>query len=255
VPQVRQRRKVKRNPPISRKQKKAMKYKAVIFDLFGTLVKNFSVHQYEGSLGHMASMLSAPEGDFIRLWYDTFNQRCIGELKSTMDNIRYICRELGVTPTDDDIMEAASIRNALTRNTLEPSQETLDTLAGLKAKGLKIGLVTDCSSEAPATWPDTSFAPLFDETIFSCQVGLKKPDPRIFRLVCERLRVEPEDCLYVGDGSSNELTGAAAVGMHPVLIRDPEEDTSLTHRVDFEGESWKGQVITSLKEILDLVEQ
>ena len=114
-------------------------------------------------------------------------------------------------------------------------------------------MVTDCSSEVPAIWPSTCFAPLFDIAIFSCRVGLKKPDPRIYNLAVEGLGIESEDCLYVGDGSSQELTGAASVGMSPVLIRDLDENSTEVHRVDAEGEKWEGQVITSLKQVLTLV--
>jgi putative hydrolase of the HAD superfamily len=83
-------------------------------------------------------------------------------------------------------------------------------------------------------------------------VSLKKPDPRIYRLACENLGVTPEQVLYVGDGSSNELTGATVVGMHPVQIQDPGE-TADTHFVDKE-QDWTGPVITSLSEVLDIVQ-
>ena len=72
-----------------------MKYKAVIFDLFGTLVKNFTVQQHEGTLGQMAEILSAPRDEFIQLWYGTFTMRCLGELKTPEENVEYVCRELG----------------------------------------------------------------------------------------------------------------------------------------------------------------
>ncbi len=90
-------------------------------------------------------------------------------------------------------------------------------------------------------------------TVFSCEVGLKKPDPRIYQLVAKQLAVKPESCLYIGDGSSNELSGATAVGMHPVLILDPREDSSSMHRIDAETDRWNGPVISSLKEVLELV--
>ena len=50
----------------------------------------------------------------------------------------------------------------------------------------------------------------------SCELGLKKPDPRIFQLCTERLSLSPEECLYVGDGGSHELEAAKAFGMHPL---------------------------------------
>ena len=85
----------------------------------------------------------------------------------------------------------------------------------------------------------------------SCVVGMKKPDPQIYLLVCEKLGVNPEDCVYVGDGGSNELTGAAGVGMYPVMIQDPGEDED-THVVDKE-KSWNGPVISTLNEILRIL--
>jgi putative hydrolase of the HAD superfamily len=233
---------------------KRMKYKAVIFDLFGTLVKNYTVRQHEGTLTEMAAILDAPADEFIRLWYGTFDMRCLGELKTPEENVEYVCRELSIAVDKNLVEKAALIRYTLTRNTLVPLSGAIDVLSSLKKQGIKIGLVSDCSSEAPKVWPDTSFSPLFDITIFSCTEGVKKPDPRIYKLAAEKLGVNSEDCLYVGDGSSNELTGAAAVGMHPVLILDPEEDSPATHRVDFEGDRWTGPVISSLNEVLNIVQ-
>ena len=50
-----------------------MKYAAVIFDLFGTLVDNFSAREYESVLMQMASVLAVPYDDLARLWFDTSN--------------------------------------------------------------------------------------------------------------------------------------------------------------------------------------
>ncbi len=230
-----------------------MKYAAVIFDLFGTLINNFSTQQHEGVLRQMATVLSAPSEDFVRLWYETFNDRCMGILKTPEDNIDYVCRKLGVPVEDTRRSLAARIRLNLTVSSMTPVPESIAVLSHLKSEGYKTGLVTDCSAEVPAIWQDTPFAPLFDVTVFSCVVGLKKPDPRIYQLAAERLGIEPSSCLYIGDGSSQELTGADAVGMHPVLIHDPEEDTSTIHRVNAEAEEWDGPVISSLKEVLELV--
>ena len=230
-----------------------MKYKAVIFDLFGTLIHNFNTEEYQTVLRSMASVLLASSDDFIRLWNETFSDRCTGILKSPEGNIEYVCRELGVSIDSDQTSEAALIRYAQTRSTLIPAPGAIETLTRLRMEGYKTGLVTDCSDEAPSIWPDTPFAPLFDVTVFSCQAGIKKPDPRIYRLAAKQLEVEPENCLYVGDGSSQELTGAAAVGMHPVLIRDPEEDSSTVHRVNSENEEWDGPVISTLSEVPDLL--
>ena len=231
-----------------------MKYKAVIFDLFGTLVKNFTVQQHEGTLGQMADILGAPREEFIQLWYGTFNMRCLGELKTPEENVEYVCRELGIEVRDSQVKNAAKIRYTLTKDTLIPLPGSIEMLSSLKDQGMKTGLVSDCSSEVPNIWQTTPFNSAFDITVFSCTEGVKKPDAQIYKLAADRLGVNPEDCLYIGDGSSNELTGAEAVGMHPVLIIDPEEDSPGTHRVDFEGDMWDGPVISSLNEVLNIVQ-
>ena len=93
-------------------------------------------------------------------------------------------------------------------------------------------------------WSEASFAPLIDEAILSCSVGLTKPDPRTYQLVCQRLDVSPQRCLYVGDGGSRELTGATAMGMRAVLIRAPYDDSVGGYR-----EEWPGQRISTLSEV------
>ena len=122
----------------------------------------------------------------------------------------------------------------------------------LKAEGYKTGLITDCSAEVPAIWQDTPLAPLFDVTVFSCMVGMLKPDPHIYLLAAERLTVKPEECLYIGDGDSGELAGAALAGMRPVLIDDTSK--SGEHPVNAEAKDWTGDRISSLTEIITLLE-
>ena len=92
---------------------------------------------------------------------------------------------------------------------------------------------------------------LVDVAVFSATVGLRKPDPRIYNMALEKLEVKASECLYIGDGSSHELTGALKVGMHPVLIRVPYETSEDSYRID--EEDWDGRVISSLKDVMDLL--
>ena len=55
----------------------------------------------------------------------------------------------------------------------------------------------------------------FEVTIFSHAVGMVKPDPHIYQHACKNLGVAPSDCIFIGDGNSDELRGAAQVGMFP----------------------------------------
>ena len=230
-----------------------MKYKAVIFDLFGTLVPNFSLSEYEKTLAEMASNLQAPAEEFRQKWADTFRERTTGVLPTPRANIDYLCQQLGISPGEDQIENALQTRLDFTVRSMIPKNDAVETITRLKSDGYKIGLISDCSFEAPKTWQDTPFTPLFDVTVFSCEVGMKKPDPRIYRIATDKLGVEPEDCLYVGDGSSHELTGAREAGMNPVLIRDPNEAVD-AHYIERE-EGWDGPVINSLKDILNIISE
>jgi putative hydrolase of the HAD superfamily len=230
-----------------------MKYDAVIFDLFGTLIDKFSIKQSYETLRQMADVLSINSDDFIQYWYATFNERGTGVFQSFEANIEYICDKLNIPVKESQVIEAAQIDRAYTVRFMKPRSYAIEVLTHLKSHGYKTGLITNCSAEIPYIWNNMPFAQLTDVAVFSCSVGFLKPDPRIYRLAIEQLAVQPNKCLYIGDGDSQELSGADVVGMHPVLIRDPDEDRSDVHRVDYEADDWDGPTIASLSEILSLL--
>ena len=224
-------------------------YKAVIFDLFGTLTDNFTRSLVNCMILETADILGAPYEPFRKIWYDTLMDRAVGTYPTGEDNMAHVCEQLGVKAERKQLEEAMAVRMDYFRRALKPRPDAISTVTRLQEAGLKTGLVSDCSWEAPALWPDSELHGLFETAIFSCDVGVKKPDPRIYRMACEGMGVEPGDCIYVGDGSSRELTGAEGVGMTPILIRvpylDPEEDYWI------EKDDWEGTTITSLSEVLD----
>lgn len=58
---------------------------------------------------------------------------------------------------------------------------------------------------------------LFDVVVESAIEGMRKPDPRIYRLACDRLGVEPSDAIFLDDLGAN-LKGAKALGMHTIKV-------------------------------------
>ncbi len=227
------------------------RYNAVIFDLFGTLVDIFLVEEHDRMTARMAVALSAPPDEFTKGWVATFTKRATGAFATTAENIRYVMNELGLTPTDAQVQEASDIRWDFSRESLRPKPGAIETLKSLRDVGLKIGLISDCSCEIPSLWNQTPFADFFDSAVFSCSVQIRKPDPRIYAVACQQLGVQPEQCLYVGDGGSNELTGAQEVGMDPVLLYEQHEDGGHVYRAG--AQAWSGQRVESLLEVLALV--
>lgn len=228
-----------------------MKYEAVIFDLFGTLVDSISLEEHRRVVSQMASALSVPSDDFGRLWLDTSYKRATGVFQNKEANIEYICGILGVAGEHTRIKLAAQISTDCTKSLMNPRADAIGVISYLKLEGYKIALISNCSPEVPNIWKDTTFAPLFDVAVFSCSVGLMKPDLQIYQIATEKLAVEPQSCLYIGDGTNQELTGASQTGMHPVLIRASDEANGNPYRTNVD--EWDGPVISSLSEVLDLV--
>jgi putative hydrolase of the HAD superfamily len=227
-----------------------MKFEAIIFDLFGTLVDDFvsSVGQMHQE---MAAALGVPYEQFMQFWGQTAKMRIIGAFDSVESNIEYVCDAMKASPRAEQIEKAVEIRLKYIRQALEPKPDAINTPSELKNRGHKIGLLSNCSIEIPLLWQETAFADLFDTTIFSSRERLKKPDARIYHLACDRLGARPEACLYIADGEDHELAAAAEVGLYPVLIRTSVQKTSRSHQ---EAREWEGTTITSLPEVLQLVE-
>jgi putative hydrolase of the HAD superfamily len=229
-----------------------MKFKAVIFDLFGTLVDDFG--SSVGEMHHeMAAALAVPYEQFMQPWGQTAKMRIIGAFDTVEASIKYVCDMISVRPGAEQISKAVEIRMKYIRQALQPRPDAINTPSELKNQGHKIGLLSNCSMEIPLLWQETDFADLFDTAIFSSRERLKKPDPRIYQLACERLGVTPKDCLYVADGENHELTAAAKVGLDPVLIRTSSRETR--GELHQEAREWQGTTIASLAEVLQLVKR
>ena len=67
-----------------------------------------------------------------------------------------------------------------------------------------------------------NMADAFDEIVISAEVGLAKPDPRIYALILERLDIQPANAVFVDDFEEN-VTAATAMGMQTVHFKDPQQ--------------------------------
>ena len=182
--------------------------RAVVFDLWDTLV-DFDPIAGREFQDQVAARLGNDPDEFAALWFEGRAQRESGTLPDYL-------LELGAP--EDLMHELVNLRRDLTRRLLAPRPGAVETLKQLRAGGRRVGLITVCSEDVPGVWSETPFVDLFDATVFSCSIGIRKPDPRIYRLACQELGVEPSEAMFVGDGANDELAGAERVGMRSVLI-------------------------------------
>jgi putative hydrolase of the HAD superfamily len=226
-----------------------MPQKAVIFDLFGTLVDNWPAEDRKVLLASMATELGVPFERLFHIWDEHRGQRDTGAFKTVIDAVTAACAGLEVDVDPGRISRASAAYSEFAVKCLAPRDDALATLQEIRGQGYKLGLISDCGPPTPELWRQTPLADYFDVPTFSCEAGLKKPDPRIYTTTCEALGVEPKDCVYVGDGGSRELTGAESVGMRALMIRTPSEEIIAPLRID--ADSWDGTRIRSLSEVLE----
>ena len=93
-----------------------------------------------------------------------------------------------------------------------------ETLAALKERGYRIAVVSNADGRVRSLLDQAGLSPFLEVVIDSAEVGVEKPDPRIFFAATDRLGVAPTSCAYVGDIYEIDVVGARAAGMHPVLI-------------------------------------
>jgi putative hydrolase of the HAD superfamily len=209
--------------------------RAVIFDLWDTLI-DFDPVIGRAFQDRVAERLGRDPDELATLWVEGRTRRESGPLRDYL-------LELGAEEAAAE--ELAALRLESTRPLLKPRPGALDTLAELRRRGYLLGLITVCSEDVEQLWEETPFAGLFDAAVFSCAVGLRKPDPRIYRLALEELGVEPEEAIFVGDGANDELAGAERVGMRAVLIHREGEEPQWG-----EVRDWPGSRITEIPQVL-----
>jgi putative hydrolase of the HAD superfamily len=216
-----------------------VRYRAVVFDLWQTLVPwpvEGAKRMYDGLARHFQT-----EPDrFRELWLSGRRDREVGPMEP---HLQKLADELGFV---GDVTVAVTIRRDWTLEHLVPRPDAISTLDELRGRGHLLGMISACTEEVADVWEQTPFGGLFDSTVFSCSVGVSKPDPRIYEICWEELGVESGECLFVGDGANDELPGAERAGMTAVQLRAPGEP--LTE----EGERWDGAFVERLSDVLEL---
>ncbi|HEX9416037.1 MAG TPA: HAD family phosphatase [Gaiellaceae bacterium] len=217
-----------------------MKYRAVVFDLWNTLVlwpsgdgRNF--------YGEMADHVGVQHERFGEAWTAAYDDRAVGPLEPT---VRTVCEHLELA--EEHVDRLISFRIDFTRKALVPREGALEVLLELRRRGLKLGLISVCSEEVPRLWEETPLAPAIDVPVFSCSVGVRKPESRIYEIAAERLGLRTGDCLFVDD-QPEFVEGAVAAGMDAVLIASPAGAPEPLG-------DWHGPRISSLDEVLELAQ-
>lgn len=224
--------------------------RAVVFDFFGTLTPVSPSQVWADNAAALAAALGVPPADLLRMLDETFPERITGAFGGVRETMQELARRLGVSLSGAQLADASRIRRERQEAMFALRPEALGVISELRGRGLAIGLLSDCTIELPEAWPRLPLAIVVDVPVFSCLERTRKPDPRLFRKVAAGLRVDPEQCLYVGDGGGDELAGASAIGMRAVLLAGGDWRSHRVPDLRHTGHTWTGARVSSLTDLL-----
>ena len=106
------------------------------------------------------------------------------------------------------------------------------TLDALERRGISLAIVSNWDSHLPKLLDALALAPRFRAVAVSAIEETGKPDPEIFRRVCERLNVPAHACLHVGDSRREDYEGARAAGLSALLLDREGRHRDVAERIE-----------------------
>jgi putative hydrolase of the HAD superfamily len=125
--------------------------------------------------------------------------------------------------------------------------DVVPVLAELRARGFRLGVVSNWDTRLRGITSGLGLDALVDFIVISAEVGMRKPDPRIFAAALQRAGVGPAEALHVGDLPGEDAEGARRAGMRSFLV---DRERRLTEREVPAGVP----VMRSLREVFPLLE-
>jgi HAD superfamily hydrolase (TIGR01509 family) len=220
--------------------------RAVIFDLYNTLIYE---PDFEGCFPFLAELLGVTLADYNTHRQNSSPDATVGRLPTAEARTRAILAGLGIADADGLSERLTALERDWRWSQVQVYSATISTLQTLRERGYLIGLVSDCTElMGRPNLERLDLLPLLDATALSYELGHAKPAAPIYLAATTTLGVDPADCLFVGDGGSDEIAGARALGMRTVRI----------DQVGAEGRNHypapADHIIVSLDELFDLPE-
>jgi putative hydrolase of the HAD superfamily len=142
--------------------------------------------------------------------------------------------------------------------------EARSALVGLRRAGLRLVVLSNWDISLHDVLAAAGLTELVDGVLSSAEVGAAKPDPRAFRAALELAGTGPERAVHVGDSPAQDVAGARAAGIAPVLLRrDPLSPSGqaagispeLARADPLSPSGWEAPAIASLTELAALIAQ
>lgn len=185
--------------------------KAILFDLFQTLVTEHGTEQRRAS--SLGALFDLDPRHFRAAWKPRRPRVVRGELRFG-EALVEVGTQLGVVLPAAAVQQACELRVRQKSTVFERvDPDLVETIRALHDRGLRLAVVSNCFAEDVEGWSGSALAPWFDAAVFSFAAGAAKPEPEIYVEAARRVAVSPADALFIGDGVDDELEGATRAGM------------------------------------------
>jgi putative hydrolase of the HAD superfamily len=196
--------------------------KGILFDLFHTLT---DVESKWSDLPWTSDVLGIDRKEWNAALTEGSRWRLAGEVRDPRQIIATLARELRPDISDEVINQAVAVRIERFRHTFQGiPDDNVRLIDQLRRSGVRTALVSNADAMEVAAYTSSPLAGRFDAEVFSCEVGLVKPEAEIYLRALSAIGLDASDCMFVGDGGSNELEGARAVGLQTVFVSIGVED-------------------------------
>jgi putative hydrolase of the HAD superfamily len=115
------------------------------------------------------------------------------------------------------------------RSWSHPSPPMAQWAGDIRASGLRTAILSNMPAPVRDYVLRCSWLPEFDSQTFSCELGVCKPAPEIYRDCLNKLGAQPSEVLFLDDRESN-VRAAEALGLHAVLFKNPDDASSEIER-------------------------
>ncbi len=192
-----------------------MNIKVIFFDLFYTLI----VPKYtEDKNEYDVLGLTYEEWEKYAENEEIYEKRAIGKVSSKEEIMSDITNIIPFSISQEQRVELIHLRSMRMKNALfNVESYIINTIDKIRKMGIKTCLISNADTIDIEEWENSALAKYFDGAVFSCKVGCLKPNKEIYNIAMDLMNVDATQCVFVGDGGSNELKGAKALGMTTIF--------------------------------------
>ena len=189
--------------------------RAIFFDFGGVLMRT----EYQAPRQYLAERLNMEYDDLVRLVFDSEISRQAAVGAVTVDqHWDAVMKKLNRPASEARIIRDEFFGGDVLDRTL------INLIRSLRTSGkYKTGLISNAWNDLRGYIEKEKFDDVFDTMIISAEVGVMKPEAKIFKLALDQLKVPAKDAMFVDDFIEN-IEGCEKVGMKGLLFLDAETD-------------------------------